>query len=291
MKNMIALLSSLLEIKRFELKKLAITKPRTSLSSIVWVSLFLTLAFASTGYPQPINILATQYTTTVWDEAGVPNPNGTFSRTQVSSAVPISDSLYDPVAGNSVANANAGLFGVSGFTYAFPASFPETGSTSISHSSSFAESDLWFSPLTSQTTTISIQISALASSFEGGGVSLLDVTSGNELWSYGFGSFMNVVGAPSDINYGTTLSFGSDLSTGTDTLMLDTDLSASDTYELSMLTGSNANNDLENESIQLLSGLELGLEPVPEPSTFALIGLGSLALAMARRNCSSSTVL
>jgi hypothetical protein len=58
-----------------------------------------------------------------------------------------------------------------------------------------------------------------------------------------------------------------------------------------MLTGSNANNDLENESIQLLSGLELGLEPVPEPSTFALIGLGSLALAMARRNCSSSTVL
>jgi len=260
-------------------------KARTSFSSIVWVSLFLTLAFASTGYPVPVNILDPQYTTTVSDYTQNPNPAGNripFSRTQASN-VPVSDSLYDSDDGSVVANANAGPFGISAQTAAY--FFPNY--SSVSSSSAFVESDVLFSPLTSQTTTINIQLTADLGHFtyESGEVSLLDVTSGNKVWNYGYGTFTDVDGAPSGINYGTTLVY-SDFSSGPVTLMLNTDLNASDTYELSMLTGSQAAGDSESESIQLLSGLETA----PEPSTFALIGLGSIALAMVRRRCSSSAV-
>ena len=153
----------------------------------------------------PINILDTQYTTTVADntlnintihESSVP-----FSRTQTST-VPISDSLYDSY-DTLDANANAGLFAVSAFSNSGPLDGYEGGivASLVTSSSAFVESDLWFSPLTSQTTTINIQILAysVAMSFESEEVSLLDVTTGNEVWSYGFGTFVDVVGAPSSI--------------------------------------------------------------------------------------------
>jgi hypothetical protein len=248
-------------------------RARTSLGSIVWVSLFLTLAFASKGYSVPINILDAQYTTAVFL-----NGTASSSRTQTS-PVPMSDSLYEPNYPDdpTMAIANAGLLGISARTTALPLHGPPA------QSSAFAESDLWFSPLTSQTTTINIQLNANfwlgGNNFTAGNVSLLDVTSGNELWNYAWGSWGVVTyGGPSGMNDGTP--FPWDTGNSHATLTLDTDLNGSDTYELIMRTGSNAATDAESESIQLLSGLE----PVPEPSTFALISLGAVVwLTLHRR--------
>jgi hypothetical protein len=246
----------------------------TSFSSSVWVSLFLTLTFAPTCYSVPIIVLETQYTTAAL---------GGSESVQIS-PVPISDSLviiatnpFTGVAGNvTVANANAGLLEVSGNTSAFG------DYTSVGYSTAYAESDLWFSPVASQTASINIQYYAEGHNGSGyytsGNFSLVDVTSGNELWNYGWDNapLAGVYGAPSGINIGTLIQF-TDGASGN--LTVDTDLNASDTYELIMRTGSDAADDSEQESIQLT-----GLEPVPEPSTFALICMGSLALALVRRH-------
>lgn len=62
-------------------------------------------------------------------------------------------------------------------------------------------------------------------------------------------------------------------------LTLDTDFIAGGTYKLSMYTRTSSEPpDTERILIQLS-----GLEPIPEPSTFILLGLGSLALAVVRR--------
>ncbi len=62
-------------------------------------------------------------------------------------------------------------------------------------------------------------------------------------------------------------------------LTLNTDFIAGDTYELSMYTGVAS---IEPETEEILIQL-FGFEAVPEPSTLALVGLGSLALAMVHR--------
>ena len=243
-------------------------KARTSFRPIVWVALCLTLAFAQTGYPVPINILNNQYTTEV-DLEEYYNSIGaglTISRTN-SSPVPISDSLYNPVTGQLSAQANAGLFGISANTDAGAAYDPNAVN---SHAS--ATSELWFSPLTSQTTTINIQFSGWWQwYYSWGTVSLLDVTSGNEQWDYGWNGFNGTVPW---VDTG-----GSDLRE-TATLQIDTAFNASDTYYLYMNAQTDSNPaDAEQILIQLT-----GLEPIPEPSTFTLLGLGSLALAMMRRH-------
>ncbi len=233
----------------------------TRFSLFIRASLLLTLLFTSTGYPLPINILDSQYITSVNMTSLA---DGTSSpRTQVSPA-PISDSLYS-FYGSTLARADAGLWGVSAHTAAFPAAPDFIGS-----SSAFAESDLWFSPLTSQTTTLNVQFSAGPHfAFTYGNVSLFDVTLNHDVWNYGWGS-----GA----TYVTSVPWVITFDSGTAALALDTTLNASDTYELIMSTGSNAASDSENESFQLS-----GLEPAPEPSTLALAGLGLLALALMRR--------
>jgi hypothetical protein len=239
---------------------------------------FLTFTLAATGYSAPINVLGTQFTTAVSMTSIF---NGTnFSRTQTST-VPFSDSLYY-FDGGTVANANAGLLGISAQTSAYP-TIPDF----IDYASAFTESALWFSPLTSQTTTINIQIEAGPHfPFTSGNVSLFNVTSSNEVWNYGWGSWSNIYGVPAGINNGTPVPWDDLLmDPRTATLMLVTTLNASDTYELIIRTGSQAATDSENESIQLS-----GLEPVPEPSTFVIIGLGSLALAIGSRRRSSSSV-
>lgn len=157
---------------------------------MVWVSLLLTVAFASRGYPTPlpINILDAQYTTSVsvssWillEGGGIGHTN--YSRTTVSS-VPISDSLYHPVSGLPEAEANAGLFEISAFTAAANGIYDP-----FRHGSgASAQSVLWFSPLTSETTTINIQFSGWEEWYYSDGfVSLLDVTSGDEVWNFWWG--------------------------------------------------------------------------------------------------------
>lgn len=163
---------------------------RRNFSSIIRVSPFLTLAFASTGYPVPIYVLNTQNTVAVMIAAGGGYPQFTDSQ---SSQAPISDSLYTTntqaylsyPAGYSypMCTANADLLAVSGMT-----TFNQVNEQ-IS-SSAYVESDLWFSPVTSQTATINIQYfavgAAISEAYTAGNVSLLDVTSGNEVWNYGW---------------------------------------------------------------------------------------------------------
>ena len=249
-------------------------KSRTSFSPIIWVSLFLTLGFVQTGYPLPINIIATQYTTAVNMQRSIQPYDGSttnFSRTQVSPA-PISDAVYDTFTESLAAEANADLFAIYANTPTQSGIDPLFWNSSAS-----ATSDVWFSPLTSETATLNIQFSGgdhwgFSSS---GTLSLFDVTSGNEVWNYGWGGFAEgtVAGVPvSELNpWGETTN-----------LQLDTDFNAGDIYELALSTLTTAQNvDPMSPSISLQLS---GLEAVPEPSTFALLGLGSLVLAMARRH-------
>jgi hypothetical protein len=251
------------------------TRAKTGFRPIVWGPLFLTFAFAQTGHPAPINILDAQYTTGLSancddiETAGTTNVSGIHF-----SPVSISDSMNDPGSGQLSMQANAGLFGIVAQTYA------NENIGLVQSCSAYAESDLWFSPLTSQTATINMEFIAQGEAdYTSGNVRLFDVTSGQQLWNYGWGAWTYIYGAPSGIDNGTSVPWAYPLYSDQDvTLTLDSDLNASDTYELIMRTGSQAASDMERESIQLS-----GLEPVPEPSTFALASLGTAAWFALRR--------
>ncbi len=246
-------------------------KARTNSRSIVWVSLLLTLAFASAGYPSPVYILDTQYTTTVSMAENNPGPP-LISRT-ITSTVPISDSLNDFFTGSLAAEANAGLFAIYANTPSQGFSDPD-----IIYNAASATSEVWFSLLTSQTTIINIQFSGGDHWLEcsEGSLSLLDVTSGNEVWNYGLPN--PGLGAIPD--WAPWVYTGGLTTAGSGTLALDTDFNAGDIYELTMSTDTLAQNDPDSPWVSLQLS---GLEPVPEPSSFALLGLGSFALAMVRR--------
>jgi len=246
-----------------------------SFRPIVWVLLLLSFAFASTGLADPlrINILDAQYTTSLSISRYQPYDGHTtnFSRTQVS-PVPTSDSMNNPVTGQLSAEANAGLFGISVYTAAAGTNISGYDPLTLGSGAS-ATSALWFSPLASQTTTINIQFSGWNQwYYSGGSVSLLDVTSGDEMWNYGWG------GLPSGGAVPWVDTYGGDPRV-TAALTLNTNFNASDIYKLTMNTGSGSNPpDVEHILIQLY-----GFEPIPEPSAFTLLGLGSLALAIVRR--------
>jgi hypothetical protein len=246
-------------------------KTRMISSSIVWVSLLLTLAFASTGYSLPIDILNTQYTTTASITYFDPT-TADFSRT-LTATVPISDSLYGVVSGALAAEDNASLFGIYVNTPSIAQIEPD-----ICGNAASATSTLWFSPLTSQTTSINIQFSGgdhwIMSA--GGALSLLDVTSGNEVWNYGLPN----PGQGANPDWSPWVYTGEIITAGTATLALDTDFNAGDIYELNISTYTLAQNDPDSPWVSLQLS---GLEPVPEPSAFIVLGLGSLALAMVRR--------
>jgi hypothetical protein len=246
---------------------------RVSINSrlIVWGSLLFSLAFASRSYsfPLAIEIIDTQYTTSVttWNWRTGEQATPTNSRTMISS-VPFSDSLYYPDSGHVEAEANVGLFSISGLTAAgngLPISPPYRGGSVAS-----VQSQIRFSPLTSVTTTINIQFSGWGQWWcSGGSVSLFDVTSNQEAWNFGWdGSSGTVPWVVTGGDPGATAA-----------LALDTDFNAAHTYELTLRAETASNPpDTEHILIQLS-----GLEPVPEPSTFIFVGLGSLILAMGRR--------
>jgi hypothetical protein len=243
-------------------------KARTSFSPIIWVPLCLTLAFTQTGYPMPINVLETQYTTGVslWGNGGL----GIGSTN--TSPVPISGSLNDPIYGGLAAQANAGPFESLALAWAAAGSGGVYNPWPIYWGAgASATSDIWFSPLSNQTTTINIQFASWYDFSVSCSVSLLDVTSGNQMWNYRWNSsggtiqWVSTGGTPNRIA----------------TLTLNTDFDPSHIYELTMYTEADSNvPDVEQISIQLS-----GLEPVPEPSTFALVSLGAVAWLTLHRRC------
>jgi hypothetical protein len=218
--------------------------------------------------PMPINILETQYTTTVsvWSYSKIPPDDRgiTNSRTMVS-PVPISDSMYSS-RGWLEAEANAGLFDVSAIADADD----RYDITLEAHAGAEALAEIWFSPLASETTPINIQFSGGSYVFyTDGQISLLDVTSGDELWKLWWnGGGLHNGNVPWELT-----DVGSSA-----TVTLDTAFNAAHTYRLSMGTGGgSALIDFEYSSIQLF-----GLEPIPEPSAFALTGLGGALLLLPR---------
>jgi hypothetical protein len=235
---------------------------------IILVSLCLIFTFAQSGRSASINILEAQYTTAVYDSY-------TPTMREQTSPSPLIDSIYVSPDPNPEAYANAGLFGVSGSTETDY--YPLYGE-SYGGSSAYEESDLWFQPIASQMACINVQYNVDMAVYTAGNFSLTDITTGNVLWNYGWDFYdaWGVYGAPTGINDGTTIP-ANYASSGS--ITNETDLNATDTYELIMRTASDSNDDSESVSIQLT-----GLEPVPEPNTLTLAGLGGLAaMAVVRR--------
>jgi hypothetical protein len=249
-----------------------------------------TLAFgfcvaAQADSPFGINVLNSQCSTYVFVQtngfnAGVDiGSSGLFqvwspgnSRMTVSS-VPSSDSMYLDGTGILAGEANVDTFGVSAYTDmhgAFGAGWPGHNSTAG------AESEIWFSPTTSGTANIELDFSAAYNwEYSAGSVSLIDITSSQTLWNYGWYLLSGTV--PWSGPYGGS---------GIATLTLETDLNATDSYALDMYTQAFSDSDAEQVSIQL-SGLDVVPETitfVPEPSVFVLAGLGvTFLLTLNRR--------
>jgi len=245
---------------------------RPSPKTIIWLLLILTVTFTATGYsdPLPINILDTHYTTTASITYFDPT-TANFSRT-LTATVPISDSLYGVVSGALAAENNAGLFEIYVNTPSIAQIEPNIWQNAAS-----ATCTIWFSTLTSRTETINIQFSGGDHWLSdcGASLSLLDVTSGDAVWNYGLPV---PVGQPDgSYSWAPWVYTGYPGSAGPGTLTIDTDFKADDIYQLTMSASSLSGNYPDSPSVSLQIS---GLEPVPEPSTFALLGLGSLALAM-----------
>ncbi|HVM61650.1 MAG TPA: PEP-CTERM sorting domain-containing protein [Verrucomicrobiae bacterium] len=223
-----------------------------------------------------IAVSSAQYTTYVKVSSGgtvdhpVPAPP---PRTTVSSS-PFTDEIYLPMPPHYAfyaywAIASAGLF--------------EASDQTVGSANALAISQLWFSPVVDQTQTLGLHIGGM--NFTAFEFSLLDVTAGSNVWncfyslytggfpSGTFPGITNVVVTPWPFpGNGGTISFG-------------TSFLASDEYELTLATMSSAGGDAETPWVQLT-----GLEAVPEPSTWVLVGAGvSVVLSLARRRAQATT--
>jgi len=234
---------------------------------------------AQAAPPLEVSVLNSQYTTYVFVQTNGFNANvdssssGNFeiwspgNSRMMGSPVSISDSLYLDGTGILAAEANADMFGVSAFTdmhQAFFQGWPGHNSTAG------AESVISFLPLTGGTATTDLEFTADYDwSYSAGSVSLFDVTSNQTLWNYGW--YLSSASLPWTGYPGGPASA---------ILSVETDFNAADTYSLTIYTQTYADQDNEQTSIQL-SGFEI----VPEPSAFALIGLGTAAALILRRRC------
>jgi len=250
----------------------------------IFLGLILLLGFAlrAGAAGLPINILNTQYTNSV-SVAGLIRPEGSgpfnfpqdyidanHLRTSISTE-PVSDSMYHPVSGILEAEANAGLFRISVLTAA-----DGRNDALRLRSNARASSELWFSPLTSETTTINLQFSGWNQwYYSSGRVSLFDVTSDDEVWNFWWEGFTQ----------GTVPWVYQDPEPGgpreTATLMLETDFIAGNSYKLSMHAGSTS---VPADRQRILIELS-GLDPiaVPEPTALSLVGFGVLVWAGRRK--------
>jgi len=221
-------------------------------------------AFVSGGFAAsaslPIDILNKQFTTIVSLASYYPDlVSGVLSNDvrETISPVPTSSSLYNYRSGGGlVAETHAGLTDISAYTSI-------TYDGYVKYSSATTKSEIWFTPLSSETATINMAF--LGEHFwfySQGSLSLTDVTSGEQIWNYGWaGPGPGTV--PWQVSEGIA----------TASITIDTDFNAADTYYLSMSTQTAAQGDSEFIQVQVF-----GLEPIPEPSTAAL---GALAIALA----------
>jgi hypothetical protein len=241
----------------------------------VLLFLFLWAGFPSRSFSLDVEILNAQHTTSLslfrynypFDFTST-----NFSRTQISST-PVSDSLNNPLTGSLAVEAHAELFGVHAF-----APSPGGADSYVQTHSATATNEIWFSPLNSGSTSLTALFSAAGHWYDcsQGGLSLLDLTTGTELWNYQWTSLSgDVAGVPVvDLMYYPTIATN---------MLLSADFIAGDIYKLTLHTRVNAGNSPRSPTITLqLTGLD-PISIVPEPSALAMGGLGILGGWVVRR--------
>jgi hypothetical protein len=232
----------------------------TLLNTMVrWGACFGLLLFVGSLYAQSLIVAVSSGQFTTYVEAS--DGSGTIESRTTPSASPISDEIDLPIpwAGPTATNhaiANAVLFAAS----------VQTGWGSAEAG---ATSQLLFSPLVDQIQTVGIHISCGGLSVsDGGSVSLLDLTSNTEFWNYSWGiAYSPPANFPWDSGPYSTANFN-----------VNTDFLASDQYELTMMTASQAGSDDESAQIQLT-----GLVAVPEPSTTLFLAMCGASFVISRR--------
>jgi hypothetical protein len=246
-------------------------------------------------------MLNSQYTTYVMVQ-GTNGESGTISQTgdfqlwpwgnsrMTVSPVPIGDEMYAPVSGVLSAQANTEMFGVSAYSSMGGPEHLEDYLAGAHNATAGAESEICFSPLTSGTADIELNFTGDYEWFYSqGSVNLVDLTSGQTLWNYGWSGPGNGT-VPWSVNLGSS-------PIATASLALETDLNATDSYALDMYTQTFSDSDDELTSIQL-SGLEVAppvqVAFVPEPSVFVFVSLGIMFLLTFKwpvRKCFKATGL
>lgn len=226
---------------------------------------FLSLVSLGASAQPPLDVAVSQsqfatFTSVTTDPELTPGDpmsvtNITVSRTTTSLS-PIADEIdqtipansYSPGAGTvTSAIANAGDFAVS-------------DSTGWGFANASATTRLWFSPVADQTTSIGVQISVFNLNYTAGSATLLDLTANSVLWNYSWSGRSG--GVPEGgIDYNPVTSFF-----------------ASDQYELTLNTSSDAGDDIENAQILLT-----GLAATPEPSSISLLLAALLGIPVLRR--------
>lgn len=237
---------------------------------------FASLLLIGSVHAQPLYVSASsaQYMTYV-EVLQVTNTSGDtgniVSRT-TTSPTPISDEIDLPV----IAGQGEGM-GIITHAIANANSFTDSDQTGWGFANAEAVSQISFSPLVDQTQNLNISVYALGAglgtrNYTAGQITLLDLTLNSELWNYSW----NVYGpdwVPVPVPSGDNIPWDSDGYTAN--FSFDTDFFASDQYELTMITCSDAGDDSESVQIQLT-----GLQVVPEPSTAAFLALCGISLAI-----------
>jgi hypothetical protein len=247
--------------------------------------------------PFEVSMLNSQYTTYVMvqgtnGESGTITQAGDFqlwpwgnSRMTVSPA-PVSDEMYAPVSGLLSAQAGAEIFGVSAYSSMGGFEHEVDVMAGAHNATAGAEGEISFSPLVSGTVNLELDFAGNYEWFYSQGfANLIDLTSGQTLWAYGW----NMSDESSWIRNAN--------GTASAIYSLETTLSVSDTYALTMYTQTFSDSDAEEATIQL-SGLEVvpespgftavgtgGVVFVPEPSLFNLAGFGVAVLLILHRFC------
>ncbi len=237
-------------------------------------ALLLGFCMGAQATPLEITVLNANYTAAVGWLCATDYVTASSGLSSIISPSPASNMYINqnsglPLYNDKWAEAEASLFGISGYT---STAGGIEGFGQSTASSATANTDLLFSPLSSGTTTISLDFfGANEWYYSDGYASLHDVTANQTLWNYGWEA-MGQGTVPWTNNYdGVAWQSHAGVS-------VDTDFDASHTYELVLNTHTDSNGDTQSVQIQLS-----GIEAVPEPSTFALIGLGAASWLGLRR--------